>query len=61
MIAGISEDTGLEAHLITPKSVTQVDFVEFIEKISQKYQGKNLYLFMDNLAVHKTSDVMEIY
>ena len=37
MIAGISEDTGLEAHLITPKSVTQVDFVEFIEKISQKY------------------------
>ena len=37
MIAGISEDTGLEAHLISPKSIKQVDFVEFIEKLSQKY------------------------
>jgi hypothetical protein len=54
LIAGISEDRGLEHFLIRFKSIKNEEFVQFLEELSKKYKGQPLTLFMDNLQVHKT-------
>ena len=52
IIAGISEDGGLEALTMHKKSVTTPDFVAFIEMLSERFHGVGFDLFMDNLRVH---------
>jgi len=48
-IAAISEDRGLEAFAIYPRSINTEYFVEFVELLSQKFGGAEFSMFMDNL------------
>ena len=59
LIAGISEDCGLEWYLIHPKAISTPEFVTFINEVSEKLGGREFCLFMDNLQVHKTKEVIE--
>jgi len=36
LIAAISEDIGLEAFMIHPKSISMTEFVTFVEELSQR-------------------------
>lgn len=60
-MAAISEDIGYEHSLIHLKSITSVEFVKFLEELSEKYSGQPLYIFMDNLQVHKSVAAREAY
>ena len=61
IVSAISEEKGLEHFLIHLKSITAVEFVKFLEEISEKYQGQPMFLFMDNLMVHKSADAKAAY
>ena len=61
IVAAISEDIGYEHSLIHLKSITSVEFVKFLEELSEKYSGQPLYIFMDNLQVHKSVAAREAY
>lgn len=54
MIAAVSQDGGLEDYLIYPRSISTPQFIEFINKLSEKFGGQDFSIFMDNLSVHKT-------
>jgi hypothetical protein len=56
IVAGISEDKGLEEYLISPKSIKSQQYIEFLEKLRLKYPVQKIVLFVDNLSVHKTSE-----
>ena len=58
-ISAISVNKGLEAYTIHPKAITTVEFIEFVEMLSAKFIGQEFIIFMDNLQVHKTKDVLE--
>ena len=36
-----------------------MEFVEFVEILSAKFLGQEFAIFMDNLQVHKTKEVLE--
>ena len=55
-IGAISDNGGLEAFTINPKAITTV---EFVEMLSAKFLGQEFAIFMDNLQVLKTKDVLE--
>lgn len=59
LIAAISEDGGLEAYSIHPRSINSEDFIAFIQMLSAKFHGIEFSMFMDNLSVHKTKEVIE--
>ena len=61
LIAGISEDLGLESYMIKSRSFNQESYIEFLEMIRIKYPDRPLVLFMDNLSVHKSRLVMQVY
>ena len=54
LIAAISEDCGLEAFAIHPKSINTENFVAFIQLLSIRFAGQEFAVFMDNLKVHKS-------
>ena len=54
LIAAISEDYGLEAFAIHPKSINSENFVAFIQLLSLRFAGQEFAVFMDNLKVHKS-------
>lgn len=56
LICAISEDQGLEAYAIHPKSIKTEEFIKFIEQLAEKFGGIDFAVFMDNLQVHKTKD-----
>ena len=58
-IGAISEDCGLEAYALHPKAITTTEFVAFVEMLSARFHGNEFSLFMDNLKVHKTKEVLE--
>ena len=58
-IGAISDNGGLEAYTIHPKAITTVEFIEFLEMLSAKFIGQEFAIFMDNLQVHKTNEVLE--
>ena len=58
-LGAISDNGGLEAYIIHPKSITAKEFIEFVEMLSDKFHGQEFAIFMDNLQVHKTKDVLE--
>jgi transposase len=61
MISAISEDAGMEHYLLKLRSIAVPEFIEFLEDLHDKYFGEPLVLFMDNLNVHKTNEVKEVY
>ena len=58
-IGAISDNGGLEAYTIHPKAITTVEFIEFVEMLSARFLGQEFAIFMDNLQVHKTKEVLE--
>ena len=38
-LGAISDDGGLEAYTIYPKSITTKEFIEFVELLSEKFHG----------------------
>ena len=58
-IGGISDNGGLEAYTIYPKAITTVDFIQFVVMLSAKFLGQEFAIFMDNLQVHKTKEILE--
>ena len=60
LIAAISEDEGLEAFMIHPKSISTPEFVSFVDLLSNKFKGSEFCMFLDNLQVHKTKEVTEL-
>ena len=58
-IGAISDNGGLEAYTIHPNAITTMEFVEFVEMLSARFLGQEFAIFMDNLQVHKTKEVLE--
>ncbi len=58
-LGAISDKEGLEAYTIHPNSITTKEFIEFVEMLSDKFHGQEFAIFMDNLQVHKTKEVLE--
>ena len=58
-LGAISDNVGLEAYTIHPNSITTKEFMEFVEMLSDKFHGQEFAIFMDNLQVHKTKEVLE--
>ena len=58
-IGAISDNGGLEAYTIHTKDITTVEFVKLVEMLSAKFLGLELAIFMDNLQVHRTKEVLE--
>jgi hypothetical protein len=56
-LAGITEGSGIEHYVISKKSIKTGDFIQFLEDVAAKNQGKTVALFMDNLRVHKSKAV----
>jgi transposase len=61
LIAGISEDKGLETYLITQRSIKTPDYLEFLQLIADLYPDQRVVLLLDNLSVHKTTDARAAY
>ena len=55
----ISDNGGLEAYTIHAHAITTKEFVEFMEMLSAKFHGQDFAIFMDNLQVHKTKEVLD--
>ena len=49
LIAAISEDGGLEAYSLHPKSIKTEKFVAFVEKLSERFERRDFVIFLDNL------------
>ena len=58
-LGAISDNGGVEAYTIHPHSITTKEFIEFVEILSVKFHGQDFAIFMDNLQVQKTKDVLE--
>ena len=58
-LGAISDNEGLEAYTIHPNSITAKEFIEFVEMLSDKFHEQEFAIFMDNLQVHKTKEVLE--
>jgi len=58
-LGAISDNEGLEAYTLHPNSITTKEFIEFVEMLSDKFHGQEFAIFMDNLQVHKTKEVLE--
>ena len=59
LIAAVSADCGLEGYALNPKSISTPEFVAFVESLSAYFGGAEFCMFMDNLQVHKTKEVVE--
>jgi transposase len=60
-VAGISEEVGFECCLIKLRSIDTASFIEFLRKLSHDNLQKPIALFIDNLQVHKSEEVMKVY
>ena len=58
-LGAISDTEGHEAYSIHPNSITTKEFMEFVEMLSDKFHGQEFAIFMDNLQLHKTKEVLE--
>ena len=58
LLAGISEEDGLECYVINPRSIKVEQYIAFLEKIREKYTEGEIMLFDDNISVHKTQEKM---
>ena len=60
LVAGISADRGLESYLIHPRSISAVEFIRFLEQLSEHLDSQPFAIFLDNLSVHKTKEVQTV-
>ncbi len=60
LVAAISEDLGLEAYALHPRSISAQEFINFINILSDRFGGNEFAMFMDNLQVHKTKEVLDL-
>lgn len=60
LVAAISEDCGLEAYALHPRSISTQEFLSFINLLSDRFGGDEFAMFMDNLQVHKTKEVVDL-
>ena len=58
-LGAIIDNGGLAGYAIHPKAITTVEFIEFMEMLSAKFLGQEFAIFMDNLQVQKTKEVLE--
>ena len=49
LVAGISEENGLESYHIVLKSINTESYIDFLRKLKLKFKAKRLALFIDNL------------
>jgi len=61
LICCISGDIGLETYKIQPKAVNGQQFIEFLEQVSNHFNGKRIGVFLDNLSVHKTAESLAAF
>lgn len=61
LVAAISEDKGLEGYMLHPRSISSPQYIDFLETLSAMYDSKPFAIFLDNLSVHKTNEVLEVY
>ena len=60
-LAGISTD-GIVEHLkVTEGAINAKKYMQFLAALRKKIGKERFCLFVDNLRVHKTSDVMKTY
>ena len=61
VIASITESEGLGYRQIYDKAITSDNFADYVEILSRRYPTRKLALFMDQLNVHKSNVVKEVY
>jgi hypothetical protein len=54
-----SDNGGLEPYTIHPNSITIKEFMEFVEMLLAKFHWQDFAIFIENLQVKKTKDVLE--
>ena len=60
-LAAISTDGKIEHLKVTDKAINQKKYISFLKKMRKKLQDEKIYIFVDNLQVHKTKKVMAAY
>ena len=58
MIAGVSREQGVEHITCLKEPVTSHTFIQYVKDLIKKNKGVKFCLFMDNLAAHRTRDVL---
>ena len=53
-LAGISTDGKIEHLKITKKAINAKKYISWLKKLRKKQKNEPIYLFVDNLNVHKT-------
>jgi len=61
VVAAISVDRGIDCVMIFDEAVKTETFIQFIETLRQGNGNRHLNVFLDNLAVHRTTEVKEAY
>ena len=59
VLTAISEGSGFEHTELYDKAVDHELFIEYLKVFRQKNKRRRLVLFMDNLQVHKKSEVID--
>ena len=59
ILAAVSREFGLDHIQVFNNSVTKAKFKIFLESLRRKYPFDDIMLVMDNLSVHKSTDVKE--
>ena len=60
-LAGISTDGKIEHLKVTLKAINAKKYISFLTKLRKKLGNEPIYIFIDNLRVHKTVAVMKEY
>ena len=61
VIVTVSADCGLERYDIYDQAITATEFIKHLEKLRKINGDTRLAIFMDQLGVHKTKEVVERY
>ena len=61
VITAISTDNKVEHLFIDKKAINNETYIIFLKQLRRKLRNENVYLFMDNLAVHTKDNVMDMY
>ena len=61
LLAAVSSERGVEHFMIHPSSISTPQFIRFLGELSQTFNGDPLYLFMDNMSVHRSKESKEAY
>ena len=59
LLAGISEEQGLEHYMIKSRVISSDDFIEFLKVLRINNPKDQLTIFMDNLPAHKSRKVQD--